>query len=138
LRPHEIDRFGLTDSIKQLIDKISETADIDFKNQMDNIDNVLKQDDEVILYRIVQECLNNILKHSGAKNAEVKISRQANSIEVTIADDGKGFDMERLTSQAKGSFGIKGLTERVNLLRGNIEIMTFEGNGSTTRTIIPN
>lgn len=137
LRPHEIERFGLTDSIGHMIEKVGETSGVIFKTQIENINGLLKQDDEVILYRIVQECLNNIVKHSQAKTAKIRISKYSDSIEIFIKDDGIGFDIEKLGRQTKLGLGLTDIRERVSLLKGEIDIITSPGNGTSIEINIP-
>lgn len=137
LRPHEIERFGLTDSLVQIIEKVSEACSIIFKTQIENINGLLKQDDEVILYRIVQECVNNIIKHSHAKTALIKISKLPDSICIQIKDDGRGFEPESLGQQNKHSLGMTDIRERINLLKGKFDIITSPGKGTSIQLNLP-
>ena len=137
LRPHEIERFGLTDSLVQIIEKVSEACSIIFKTQVENINGLLKQDDEVILYRIVQECANNIIKHSHAKTALIKISKLPDSIDIQIKDDGRGFEPERLSQQNKHGLGMIDIRERINLLKGKFDMITSPGKGTSIQLNIP-
>ena len=108
-----------------------------FKTQIDNINGLLKQDDEVILFRVIQECINNIIKHSRAKTAQIKISKQGDSIEIFIRDDGIGFDLQKMDEYTKQGLGITDMGERVNLLKGKINMITSPGKGTSIEINIP-
>ena len=83
-------------------------------------------------YRITQECVSNIVKHSRAKNAQVFIKKVENQISVKISDDGIGFvsNDEEFTEKRVG-FGLKGIEERVRMLNGKLEIQSKNDVGTT-------
>ena len=87
---------------------------------------------ELFIFRLVQECLTNIHRHSGSKTALIRIAREESTVEVEIEDQGKGMSPERLTEiQSQGTgVGIRGMRERVRHLRGNLVI---ESNDSGTK-----
>jgi signal transduction histidine kinase len=83
--------------------------------------------EQVTLYRIVQECVNNIVKHSHASVARVVIEPQGTTVYVQIEDNGRGF----VAAQLQGSgFGLKGLHERVRMLKGELTIHSAPGSGT--------
>ena len=120
LHPYQLDRLGLSRAINSMFGNIEGASKIKFDLQVDNIDNLLSKDKENNIFRIVQECVNNILKHSGASVATVTVQHIENQIRIEIADDGKGFDFESAKEQSKG-LGLKNLINRVSLLNGEIE-----------------
>lgn len=135
LRPFQIDRLGLTKAIEALVRKTN-TPKLKVSVQTEKIDNLLKPEMEINLYRIIQESLNNIVKHSGAKEASLEIKREGKTIQVTIRDDGKGFDASdiHLTESAAGNgFGLIGIYERARILGTAPLIETGIGNGTTIR-----
>jgi signal transduction histidine kinase len=118
LRPFQIDRLGLTKAIEALIRKTN-TPNLEVKGQIEKIDGLLTPEMEINLYRIVQESLNNIVKHSAATAASVEIGRQGKTIQVSIRDNGKGFDSLDIhrPEPANGSgFGLIGIYERSRIL----------------------
>ncbi len=118
LRPFQIDRLGLTAAIEALTKK-ADTQELRIRSRLDNIDGLLSPEMEINLYRIIQECINNIIKHSAAAEAVIKIERSEGDIEITIQDDGKGFDAaaKRAGESNNGSgFGLIGITERARIL----------------------
>ena len=92
---------------------------------------MLSRDAEINLYRIAQEALNNLVKHSGATEATVSIKRLAGGVRLTVADNGKGFDAQAALSPAgKAGFGLNGMAERVRLLKGTYAIDSTTGRGT--------
>jgi len=96
----------------------------------------LNKDQKVIVFRIFQEMLNNLLKHAQAKNIYISISG-GDSFKMMVKDDGKGFDLEEIMNSAKGA-GLKNISKRAELakLKSNIETATGKGTTFTLETII--
>lgn len=130
LRPYHLDRLGLTQSINAMMESIDESTMIEFAYDVMPLDGVFAKDEEVVVYRIVQESINNILKHSEATEASVLIHPGAVGVTMTIEDNGRGFT-PNLNNRAKGGFGLIGLDERVRMLRGVLQIRSEPGNGTT-------
>ncbi|MCW5958548.1 MAG: hypothetical protein KIS76_00180 [Pyrinomonadaceae bacterium] len=134
LRPQTLDRLGLTKALKSMVRKVSEVIEIE--SEIDSIDDLIAKDEEINIYRIVQEALNNIIKHSNAENALVEIKRQKKRISIIIKDNGKGFDTAKIKPD-KGGLGLVGLRERTQLLGGEILIDSKFGKGTTIEVFIP-
>ncbi|MBO9564011.1 MAG: hypothetical protein J7621_14605 [Niastella sp.] len=133
LRPYQIDLLGLTQSIKSLAAESFEAADIVHTLHIDPIDNIGPADKQINIYRIIQECINNIVKHAEAATASVSIENQHNQLHIRIADDGKGFDAQAAT----GGFGLKGIRERLHILNGAIKMGKAVPRGSVIDIDIP-
>lgn len=132
LRPHQIETIGLSKTITFMLEQVSTSSGINFKTKIDNIDKIFVPEDEVIFYRILQECVSNIIKHSNAKNAEVLINNDESSITLKISDDGKGFSAnEGDSNKVQSGFGLKGIEERVKMLNGKLEIQSAKSIGTT-------
>ena len=95
----------------------------------------IPSDVAVCLYRIVQESLRNIVKHSGAKTAEVTLSMDDRSVHLDVADSGSGFDLT--SARDKGGLGLASMEERIRLVNGNLRISTGPGLGSRLQATIP-
>ncbi len=121
LRPAHLERLGLTETIAIAIKKIEKTTAVQISLKIDNIDNMLGSENEINLFRIIQEGLNNILKHSNAKKALIEITKNSDQIHITIQDDGKGFDFKTSLKDSPG-FGFKNIYNRVHILNGDIKI----------------
>ena len=128
LRPVELDRLGLTEALQAMARKVDDSTPIALTTAIDPIDGCLSSEAEINLYRIVQEGLNNITRHSGATAAWVAIKRQANNMQITIRDNGKGF----VPTGASGrGFGLLNITERARMLGGKPLIHSAPGQGTT-------
>ena len=127
LRPQLLDRLGLTRAINSMLKKVAGVIEI--TGEIDSIDNIFNESEEISVYRIVQESLNNVIKHSDASTAIVKIKRTENRIIVTIEDNGKGFEVENVKSKS-GGLGLVGLRERTQLLNGEFSIESKIGEGT--------
>ena len=137
LRPHLLDRLGLTKTIESMLGKAFGASGIEFEAEIEGIDDVLEKDSEILLYRIVQECANNIVKHSQATKAVLKIERAGNNLTVNISDNGRGFDPSAGDNDlSKRSFGLIGIAERTRLLGGKLHIESKPGKGTLVSIII--
>ena len=139
LRPYQLDRLGLKEAIDSIIGKIIQTTGIACSVSIDALNRKLPKDSEVNLYRIVQELLNNIVKHSGADSISINAVYEEEKLTLSVADNGKGFDPERLRYDSKNGqgFGLVGMHERVKILKGNIIIQSSPGTGTTVTLTIP-
>lgn len=133
LRPQLIDRLGLTKAISAMIKKVS--AMINIESEINPVDNLFNEDEEIGIYRIVQESLNNIIKHSNASDASVRIKDDRNRIVIEIVDNGKGFETE--IKGDYGGLGLTGLTERARFLDAELKIESKIGAGTRIELGIP-
>jgi signal transduction histidine kinase len=133
LRPQLLDRLGLTRSINAMLKKVSGVIEIE--SEIDSIDNLFSEAGEISIYRIVQESINNVIKHSSASEARVVIKALENTVLITIEDDGTGFDYEN--AKSKSGFGLVGLKERTELLNGEFSIASKIGEGTRIKVKIP-
>lgn len=132
LRPYQLDRLGLTKTLEDVAASVTTAGGLGIESHVDNIDGLFAPDAEIGLYRIVQESLNNVLKHADAKSAWLTVRRHSDSLEIELADDGRGFG----ASQKEG-FGITGLRERVRLLGGTLNLKSAPGHGTRLHVSIP-
>lgn len=139
LRPAELTRVGLTAALQDMIDRAAASSPIRFQHDLRNADGHLSQDAEVLVYRITQELVNNILKHSRATLARIGLHVLDGALELTVADDGQGFDPEsaRQDSGSRRGLGLDSITERVAMLSGTVRIESSPGNGSHSLLRIP-
>ncbi|GAB3972262.1 hypothetical protein GCM10028806_24040 [Spirosoma terrae] len=133
-------RFGLLDSLALELERIQRVARI--KTQLDVQGELYSLDEkaEIVLLRMAQEGLNNALKHARAKTLTVQVEYKTDSVILTIADDGKGFDMQeandRKLSQKAGA-GLSNLRRRAELLGGRFLITSQIGSGSRMEINVP-
>ena len=137
LRPYQLDRIGLTKAIEAIVRTAKSASTIEFSAEIDDIDNYFPKETEINFYRIVQECVNNVVKHSEAAKAFVKIKNSDETIKLEIGDNGKGFTPFQTESKT-GGFGLIGITERAELFGGKVEIKSAPNQGTVVRIRINN
>ena len=91
LHPQQLDHLGLTRALKAMIDGAAESSGMVFQRKLDNVDGLFPKDAAMNLYRVVQESLNNILKHSRARRVHIRLERDVHEVQLHIEDDGCGF-----------------------------------------------
>jgi|GEM_PF-1662763 len=133
LHPYQLDHLGLTRALEALVDSADEASDIRFNKKLDAIDNAFSRDAATNLYRIVQEGTTNILKYSRARNARVILERDVHDVQLTIEDDGCGFETG---ARAKG-MGLKNIAERTRMLGGGLKLDSAPGQGTRIKITIP-
>ena len=136
LHPVQLERLGITKAIELMIDKCDMASDIVFSDELEPIDGFLTAENEINLYRIIQEGLNNILKHSKAKSAKLKSTINKKSIIIEIQDNGVGFDFDQ-KMKASNSLGLITLRERIKLMKGKMDVNSEINVGTNFTFIIP-
>ena len=132
LRPYQLDDLGLTKAIEHILAKVSSSSEVDFTSRIDGIDGMFSADAEINVYRIVQEALNNIVKHSRARHANIAIERDERRIRISIRDDGRGFDANNGAKPAgSGGFGLRSIAERARMLGADCNVESIIGQGTT-------
>jgi signal transduction histidine kinase len=134
LRPKVLDDFGLVPALERLTDTFGTQTGIETRFESGLGTERLPTELETTLYRIVQESLTNIVKHSNADNVSVVIVRKPGTVSAVIDDDGSGFDPAAVREDG---FGLEGMRERVQLLDGRLEIESAEARGTTIAAQVP-
>lgn len=125
MMPNSLLRSGLVAAIKEFINQIDSEV---LKVRLDTtgLNQRLDHNTEMVLYRVIQECVNNVIKHAQAKTLEIQIIKDQEGISVTIEDDGIGFDL----SQQKDGIGLANLKTRIDFLKGQLDIQSSPGKGT--------
>ncbi|VAX25811.1 hypothetical protein MNBD_NITROSPINAE04-2678 [hydrothermal vent metagenome] len=133
LRPPYLDKSGFERAIKRMAETISESSGISIFVEIYLGGYTLSKELDITIYRIIQEALNNIMKHSGAKKAYIDITNKDDNIEIHISDDGRGFEPDILKpGKPMGSrHGLAGIKERVDIFDGSFFIDSDSGEGAT-------
>ncbi|PIC64709.1 hypothetical protein CSV79_04935 [Sporosarcina sp. P13] len=129
LRPPFLNELGIIQSIQNLIDQTKLRCDFILKTELDQSIIQLDKEYELILYRVVQELLNNASKHSLATEVELSLQQTNQLVTLVYSDNGKGFDMTRLQDSFK-TMGIFGMKERIKSIDGMIDITSAPGKGT--------
>ena len=134
LRPAALDEIGLVPALRNLADRKGREGGIgvDVLSRLDE-DGRFPPETESMLYRLAQEALTNVVKHARASHVEVILERTDDVVNISIHDDGDGFDV----SAASSGFGLIGMRERVKLVDGELQISAVTGRGTTGSAIIP-
>jgi len=131
LRPTALDDLGLVAAIGGQVEQLARTeVDATFEPAGDFAD--LEADVQLVVYRVAQEALTNAARHSGASRIAVTLRRAGNDVELTVADDGRGFAFE----QSERGLGIGGMRERALLVGGELTIESRPGEGTTVKLTI--
>ena len=130
LMPEQLMEEGLEPALRDYARRISKNTDIQIEINTFGMDKTLNQAVEINLYRIIQEWINNVIKHSGAKNLSLQLTGFDNEINLLIEDNGKGFDKEKLLKSS--GWGWKNIQSRLEAINGKLEIDSREGYAGTS------
>lgn len=139
LRPYGLDKIGLASTIERMIDHIRTTCEMDFTTSLAEIDGRIDPGKHINVYRIVQEGVSNVVKHSGATRASVTLTAGERSAEIRIEDNGQGFRPDRVESSdiIGGTLGLMSMRERARSLGGQATIRSTIGVGTTVVVTFP-
>jgi len=130
MMPEALVRFGLDTALRDFCSDINQTGGMKITYQSYGLgQTVIEQSKSITIYRIVQELVNNALKHSGGHEMLVQLSLADEKLSITVEDDGKGFDVAGLEN-VKG-IGWSNIKNRVEFLKGNLDIHSSENNGTS-------
>ena len=133
LHPYQLDWLGLTKAVEAMTRKVAGASGVEFSVTLDSLDGLFSKEDEINLFRVIQECVNNLVKHSGATAAVLTAARSAHTLRVEVSDNGRGFAPEALPAERAdgGGLGLRGIAERVKILGGTYSIKSAHGQGTT-------
>lgn len=134
LRPMHIEELGLKDAIEGMLARIGSTDGLQMEWRLDDVNDVLEGTRATHVYRIVQEGVNNIVKHAHARSASVVMERDIHCVRLLIRDDGRGISP---AEGRRGGMGLTSMTERARLLGGQLWVESSEGGGTTLRVELP-
>lgn len=135
LRPMMLDDLGLVPTITRYIDTYKEQSGIDVKFVSTGMEQRFESYVEVMVFRAIQELLSNISLHSQATHVILQIDSSPNGLKVSIEDDGKGFDVDKMAEAA--GMGLKVIGDRVQMLGGKMEVHSTVGTGTHILFQIP-
>ncbi|HXI32216.1 MAG TPA: two-component regulator propeller domain-containing protein, partial [Vicinamibacterales bacterium] len=139
LRPYQLDTIGLSKTIDHMVRSVAEACAIDCVADIAAIDDALPPNARIHVYRIVQECLNNIARHSKATRAEIVIGRTDRALTIRVSDNGVGVHRDNLAAprSTSGGFGFMGIRERARILGGEVELRSGVHEGTTVLVSLP-
>ena len=134
MMPEALLKFGLDETLRSYCDSVSQNSELTVSYQSFGMEERLEQTNEIVLYRIVQELLNNTIKHANATKSNIQLTRNDNLISLTVEDNGKGFDVntEQIASKlAMTGIGLSNINHRVEYLNGKMDIQS-DSKGTST------
>ncbi|NOG99035.1 MAG: hypothetical protein HND52_13835 [Ignavibacteriae bacterium] len=139
LHPLEIEKYGLAVSIEMMCNEMNNDSPIKIVSQIGNYSRRLSKKNEVMVFRIVQEALNNAIRHSNAKEINLIFWESIGNLHITIIDDGCGFDLaDKLDAKIKGRhFGLVNINQRANFIGADLVISSKINLGTTIKLEVP-
>ncbi|HEV2826026.1 MAG TPA: two-component regulator propeller domain-containing protein [Pyrinomonadaceae bacterium] len=142
LGPYHLERLGFENSIRDMASRVAQASGIAIATELDKLDGALSSETQMSLYRVAQEALNNVVKHSRATETRIALKRESAGVRLTVADNGQGFDPHTSkASEALGAsgfgLGLNGMAERVRLLGGALTIRSAPEQGTTVEAVLP-
>ena len=126
---------SLANALRDLIEKTTSPM-LHISLKIDGLEKNLDQNLQIVMYRTIQECINNTIKHSGATKIDIMLIQNKNRIFTEIADNGKGFNPLKVNSKNDG-MGLENLKSRIEFLKGTINIESAENQGTKIKVEIP-
>lgn len=138
LRPPALDELGLVPAIESYARTLTEGSGLPVTMHGQALGNAaLSKEEELALYRIVQEALSNVVRHAGATQADVRVRRVNGMVVASVEDDGHGFDVEGVMGGDGGGLGLFGMQERAAYVGGRVSIDSRPGGGTIVRVEVP-
>jgi signal transduction histidine kinase len=132
MMPNALLKKGLASALQDFIQKIDQQV-IKVQLHTEGLQERLAPETESILYRVIQECVNNVIKHSGADMLDIAVMQTDSEIDITIEDNGRGFDV----NETADGIGLQNIKARIQLLKGSLEIDSAAGRGTFVGIHIP-
>ena len=129
LHPFQLQELGITKAIEHTVNQVDENTTLFITSEIDNIDNIFSKKQEINLYRIIQESLSNVIKHAGAEAGKVVVKRYPHMVNISVRDNGVGFDFPEKFQNIK-SLGLKTLLERTKFLNGQMKVHSKRNTGT--------
>lgn len=139
LRPLVLETQGLVTALEQYVQRFENQPKPRIVLRADTSVPPLTKRTQSALFGVVQEAVNNALKHAHADHIWIRLSEQAREVTLVIQDDGRGFDLQAVQASydERGSFGLLSLNERTALVGGSTELTSAPGQGTTVRVKVP-
>ncbi|MCF6342608.1 MAG: sensor histidine kinase [Bacteroidales bacterium] len=128
IMPGVLSRFGLQEALEDIFENVEDIGSIEVECKIELDEGRLSENTEIVLYRIVQEMLNNTLKHAKAKKISFHLKIEADELHIIYNDDGQGFNQDDV--QPERGLGLSGIKSRIDLLKGKMQLSSEKGKGT--------
>jgi signal transduction histidine kinase len=139
LRPSHLDDLGLPAALRWYAGRIQEHTSIGIRVDITGEEKFLDDAMKITIFRIIQESLNNVIKHSQATHVNIDLRFEEKNVRITVRDNGIGFDLDKVKIKraSRPSLGLAGMEERAALLGGGVSIQSRPGYGAEVEAVIP-
>jgi signal transduction histidine kinase len=137
LGPSVLEDLGLRAAVEWLGDRVRAEGEIAVDVAIDDCDERGATPTAVAVFRVAQEALTNVIRHSGATRVSVRLRRHERDLVLTVSDDGEGFDVAEARARPEASIGLFGMSERVALVGGHLDIRSRPGYGTSIEMRVP-
>lgn len=129
MMPEALIKYGLKEALENYCENLNVSGNINVKLQTYGMEKRMDQNTEIVIYRIIQELLNNVIKHADAKNVLIQLTVENDRFNLTVEDDGKGFDQK--TNENRAGAGLANIKARAEYLNGTVDIVSAPGEGTS-------
>jgi two-component system, NarL family, sensor histidine kinase UhpB len=136
LRPPALEDVGVEAAIRSHVRSLPIHDRLEVELELEPVDRVTDPDAQLVIYRVVQEAVTNILRHASARRARIALERSEGEVTVRVHDDGKGFDVDAVFLEGSG-LGLVGMHERARLVGGRLRILSSPGRGTEVELRLP-
>jgi len=142
LGPYHLERLGFEKSIRDMATRVAKSSGVAISTELEALDGALSSETQMSLYRVAQEALNNMVKHSRAPETRIALKRESAGVRLTVTDNGRGFDPQAAKASevpggARPGFGLNAMAERLRLLGGALTIRSAPEHGTTVEAFLP-
>lgn len=131
LQNNRIHSIGIIESVRQLLISLEKTGQFQTTFRTSDNFHILDANTDIILYRMIQEIINNIIKHAAANSIDIEISNANNITSVRISDNGIGFDTTLINQVSRPGIGLQNIINRAKMINTTVDVNSSPGNGTT-------
>ncbi|MEP0266152.1 sensor histidine kinase [Dokdonia sp.] len=136
LHPFQFEQLGLTQALHNVIDAFQKTSPIFFSADIDEIEGLIAKEKEIFIFRMLQECISNVIKHSKATACNLNVSKNEKNILFQLKDNGIGFESE-FYENSVSNLGLRTLKERAQFINAQLRIVSIPQKGTTITITVP-
>jgi signal transduction histidine kinase len=136
IMPNMLIKNSLTIALKELIDKTT-SPKLQIELALEGLNDKLDEAIQIVMFRVIQECINNTIKHADASKISIHITQNSDKIITRIEDNGKGFNVNQQKQKYSDGIGLENMKSRIESLKGTYQLLSTIGKGTSVRIQIP-